>query len=64
MTKKTLQDWKMTMAEKSNDAEYERIIKEIRYNRQMQRKRMYEQVARARKAESSPQVKKEPNEGV
>jgi hypothetical protein len=36
-----------------HDAEYERILREIRYERQMRRKRMYEQVARVRRAESS-----------
>lgn len=34
-----------------HDKEFDRILKEIRLNRQMQRKRMYEQVARARRAE-------------
>jgi hypothetical protein len=31
----------------ANDKEYERIIKEIRLERQMKRKRMYEQAKRA-----------------
>jgi hypothetical protein len=30
--------------------EYEKLMKEIRYNRQMQKKRLYEQVKRASKA--------------
>ena len=29
--------------------EYEKLIKEIRYNRQMQKKRLYEQAKRANK---------------
>jgi len=32
----------------TND-EYEKLIKEIRYNRQMQKKRLYEQAKRANK---------------
>lgn len=34
------------------DAELERVLKKIRYERQMKRKRMYESAIRARKAES------------
>ena len=35
-----------------NDLEYERILKAIRLDRQMKRKRMYEQVKRANKKSS------------
>lgn len=43
----------MTMADKKADAEYERILKQIRLERQMKRKRMYEAAIRARKKETS-----------
>jgi hypothetical protein len=36
----------------TND-EYEKLIKEIRYNRQMQKKRLYEQAKRALKKEKN-----------
>lgn len=42
----------MTMAD-NTDAEYERILKQIRLERQMKRKRMYEAAIRARKQEAS-----------
>ena len=35
------------------DKENEAILKQIRYNRQMQKKRLYEQAKRARKQEQS-----------
>lgn len=39
------------------DKEFERILQEIRLNRQMQKKRLYEQVKRARtKASSTPKA--------
>ncbi len=39
------------------DKNFDRIIKEIRLNRQMQKKRLYEQAARARrKASSTPKA--------
>jgi hypothetical protein len=62
MTKTTLQDWKMTMTE--HDKEYERILREIRYERQMKRKRLYEQAARTRKAKTVDASKEIPNERV
>jgi hypothetical protein len=33
--------------------EYEKLMKELRYNRQMQRKRMYEQIKRANKKQKN-----------
>jgi hypothetical protein len=40
------------MTNMTND-EYEKLIKEIRYNRQMQKKRLYEQAKRALKKEKN-----------
>jgi hypothetical protein len=47
-----------------HDKEYERILKEIRLNRQMKRKRLFEQAARARRAEIVAASKEIPNERV
>ncbi len=49
--KKISSDWKMTMTEA--DKEIERVIKEVKYERQMKRKRMYDAAIRARRKEAS-----------
>jgi hypothetical protein len=46
------------------EKDYDRIIKEIRLNRQMQRKRLYEQASRTRKAKTVAASKEIPNERV
>jgi hypothetical protein len=38
--------------DKDKDKEYEAMLRTIRYNRQMQKKRLYEQAKRARKNQS------------
>lgn len=52
------------MAEKQNKSEDERILQEIRYNRQMQKKRLYESAKRARKSKTVDASKETPNERV
>lgn len=50
------------MAEKRNKSEEERVLQQIRYDRQMKRKRMYEQIKRARKSKIVDASKETPNE--
>ena len=48
----------------ANDKDYERIIKEIRLDRQMKRKRLFQQAKRARiKSSGTQNAKKEPTRG-
>ncbi len=49
MLRKTSRDWKMTMTEAEKELEV--VLQKIRYDRQMQKKRLYESAKRARKAE-------------
>ena len=44
------------------EKDYDRIIREIRYERQMKRKRLFEQAARARKSKTVAASKEIPNE--
>lgn len=41
-----------------NDLELEQILKKVRYDRQAQRKRLYEQAKRARKASGTPMAER------
>ena len=47
MMKKTSRDWKTTMTEAEKELEV--ILQKIRYDRQMQKKRLYESARRAQK---------------
>ena len=40
------------------DAQFEKLLKEVRFNRQQQRKRLYEQAKRARKASGTPMAER------
>ena len=49
MMKKTSKDWKTIMTEDEN--EIEAVMRKIRYERQMQKKRLYDSARRAQKEE-------------
>jgi len=40
------------------DAQFEKLLKEVRFNRQQERKRLYEQAKRARKASGTPMAER------
>jgi len=53
----TLQDWKTTMTEPEKD--YDRILREIRLDRHMKKKRLFEQAKRANKSKTVAASKEE-----
>ena len=40
------------------DAQFEKLLKEVRFNRQQQRKRLYEQAKRAQKTSGTPMAER------